>query len=70
MKYPQKQNIINDINEFFTLFKQSNDENYIHDAHSLYINELIKINNEILKKYKKFYIEFDDDKIRTVFQKI
>ena len=65
----QKQNIINDINEFFTLFKQTNDTKYINDAHSLYINELIKINNEIFKKkYKKFYIETNDDKIKTVFQ--
>lgn len=66
----QKQNIINDINEFYTLFKQTNDQNYINDAHSLYINELIKINNQIFKKkYKNFYIEENDDKIRTVFQK-
>lgn len=66
----QKQNIINDINEFFTLFKQNNDENYIRDAHSLYIKELMKINDTIFKKkYKNFYIEFDDDKLRAVFQK-
>ena len=66
----QRQNIINDINEFYNLFKQTNDDNYIQDAHSLYVNELIKINNNIFKKkYKAFYIEIDDDKVRTVFQK-
>lgn len=54
----QQQKIINDIKEFNLLYDSTKEDNYIIDAHSLYINELKKLNEEIFKiKYNNPFVE-------------
>ena len=61
-----RQKLINDINEFYKIYKDSKNTNYLNEAHNLYIQELKKLDEEIFKtKYKihkiEKFIDPDDD---------
>lgn len=57
-----QQQLINDIKEFNILYESKKHDNYLIDAHNLYINELKKLNEEIFKiKYNNPYIEKNNE---------
>lgn len=57
-----QEQLINDIKEFNILYKSTKKDNYLIDAHNLYINELKKLNEEIFKiKYNNSYIEKNNE---------